>query len=248
MNVTDAGRMDMGDIVAGGFGVYRRALPAWLAVTVIGSALAFAVQLGLPTLADSAEPTPAESVAALPWLAALLVVNLYTHAALIVAAVRRLREGRFSVGRAYLDGLRLFPAILFAAVVLALIVALLTVTLILIPVAIFVAVLGSFWVQVIVEEGERPLRALARSRRIVAGQWWRTLGISVAIALLSILPVFAVGVLATGSDAAWASALAATVGGALAAPFQALAQTLLYFDLRARKGERLAILLQGKPV
>lgn len=246
MNAPDAGRMDMGDIVAGAFGVYRRALPAWLAVTLIGSLLAFALQLGLPAFDDAAEPSPTESLAALPWLAGLLVVNFFTHATLIVAAIRRLRDGSFSVRRAYLDGVRLFPAILFAGVVLLLVLLLLTLTIILIPVAIFIGVLCSFWVQVIVAEGERPLRALSRSRRIVAGQWWRTLLISLAIALLSILPVFAVGVFAAGSDAAWVSALAAAIGGALAAPFQALAQTLLYFDLRARKGERLPILLQEK--
>jgi hypothetical protein len=93
-------------------------------------------------------------------------------------------------------------------------------------------------VQVILNEDEGPIRALSRSRQIVRGQWWRTFGIILAIALLGLLPGFVIGWITVPIGAEWVSALGVALGGAITAPFIALAQTLLYADLRARKGER----------
>jgi hypothetical protein len=143
-----------------------------------------------------------------------------------------------SVGGAYATGLRRFLPALAGSLIVGIVAALLSATLILLPLAIFLFVNWSLLVQVIVNEGEGPLRALGRSRQIVRGQWWRTLGINLAIALLAFLPGLMIGWVTGPIDQPWASALGTGIGSTLTAPFIALAQTLLYTDLRARKGER----------
>jgi uncharacterized protein (DUF697 family) len=91
---------------------------------------------------------------------------------------------------------------------------------------------------VIVVERTGPFRALSRSRLIVRGQWWRTLGITAAVLALGFLPGFVCSSIGGAVGQPWATALGAALGGAVAAPFNSLAQTLLYADLRVRKGEK----------
>jgi hypothetical protein len=59
--------MDMGDIVAGAFGIYRRAALTWLALAAAGFVVVFALQW---TFADDldlgADPTEEELAGSLP--------------------------------------------------------------------------------------------------------------------------------------------------------------------------------------
>ena len=67
----------------------------------------------------------------------------------------------------------------------------------------------------------------------MVGQWWRTLGI-VFIVSLSVIPAS----IFTANPGALPVLVAATVGSlllALVLPFVIIAQTLLYFDLKARE-------------
>src|SRR5262249_14560228 len=107
-----------------------------------------------------------------------------------------------------------------------------------IPLGVFFFVNWSFFTQAIVIEGDGVMAALRRSRAIVANQWWRTFGIGLAILLLAVLPSIVIGRVTAPFSAAWVAALGGAVAAALAAPFRGLAQTLLYADLRRRKGEK----------
>jgi hypothetical protein len=246
------GTMDMGDIVAGAWGMYLRAPGRWLAIAALSFAAVFVAQWALADRLDlGPEPTNEEVQAALPaaglTFGVSAMVNLFTHAALVAGVFAVLNGQPLQVAAAYAAGARRFLPVLAGSLVVGVVAGLLAATVILLPLAVFFFVNWSMLVQVVVNEGEGPLRALSRSRQIVRGQWWRTFGIILAIALLGFLPGFLFGWVTGPIGAAWASALGAAAGSAVAAPFIALSQTLLYTDLRARKGERPLAAPLGEP-
>lgn len=90
-----------------------------------------------------------------------------------------------------------------------------------------------FFPQAVIIEGKRNWAALDASSSIVKDAWWRTAGIILVVFFI------AMGPLLLASAAAALPVLPATtilaVAAALALPFVICAQTLLYFDLKARK-------------
>lgn len=246
------GSLDMGDIVAGAWTAYLRAPGRWLAITAVSFVVVVALQLAFGDRLDiGSEPTAAEVEAALPYVGVSIgvsaIAELFTHTALIAGAFTVLGGAALSVGGAYAKGVRRFLPALAGSLVVGLVAALLSATLILLPLAVYLFVNWSLLVQVVVNEGEGPLRAMGRSRQIVRGQWWRTLGINLAITLLAFLPGLLISRVTGPIDQQWVTALGAGIGTAITAPFIALAQTLLYADLRARKGEQPLSLPVGEP-
>jgi hypothetical protein len=92
-------------------------------------------------------------------------------------------------------------------------------------------------------EDLRGRRALKRSRQLVEGRWWATVGaLLVALILSSIVQGMFSGLLLAvvaggGNDVveAIAQAIASTAASVLTTPFTAAVITALYFDLRVRK-------------
>jgi uncharacterized membrane protein len=251
LNDPKPGAMDMGDIVAGAWNIYRRAPLAWLSITALAIVAVFVAQWVLGDRLDlGPEPAAEDLQAAWPAIGASLgisaLVDLFTHVALVAAAFAVIDGRRVDVGAAYRSGARLFVPALVGSLVIAIVAGLLGATLILLPLALFFFINWSLLVQVIVHEDCGPFRALGRSREIVRGQWWRTFGINLAILLLGFLPGLLIGRIASAPGETWVSALGASLGSAVAAPFVALAQTLLYLDLRARKREQPATATVGE--
>jgi hypothetical protein len=248
----EPGSLDMGDIVAGAWTAYLRAPGRWLAIAAISFVVVVALQWALGDRIDiGSDPTSEEVQESLPLVGVMLgisaIVELFTHTALVAGALAVFGGAALDVGGAYAKGVRRFLPALAGSLVVGVIAALLSATLILLPLAVFLFVNWSLLVQVVVNEGEGPLRAMGRSRQIVRGQWWRTLGINLAIALLAFLPGLVISRVTGPIDQQWATALGAGIGSAITAPFIGLAQTLLYVDLRARKGERPLIQPVGEP-
>ena len=87
--------------------------------------------------------------------------------------------------------------------------------------------------QAVMIDGKQNWSALDASADAVRGAWWRVLGIGLVISLIQAGPV-----LLAGAAVLLPPLAAATIGGlalALVLPFQSAAQTLLYYDLKARK-------------
>jgi hypothetical protein len=234
--------MDMGDIVASAFGIYRRAFLSWLAITAVSFAIVFALQWAFADELDlGADPTEEQLRDSLPAVGGLfagtIAADLFAHLALIAASVGVLSGAGVSVAGAYAGGVRFYLPALAGTAITGLVVGLSAATIVLLPLAVFFFVNWSLLTQVIVAERLGPIQALGRSRQIVRGQWWRTFGIFLAIALLSFLPTIVIGRLTAAGDD-WLVALGTAASGAIAAPFVAIAQTLLYADLRVRKGEK----------
>ena len=96
---------------------------------------------------------------------------------------------------------------------------------------------------VLLFDGVRGWGALKRSRQLVKGRWWPTVGVLVLMTILSgivsavFLGLFA-GVVSVSDNevaAAVADAVAQTASSALTTPLSAAVLTVLYFDLRVRK-------------
>ena len=100
-------------------------------------------------------------------------------------------------------------------------------------------------VPVLLVEGAGPWRALRRSRQLVQGRWWGTLGVAlVGYLLVSIVSVALTGVVVGVAFANPArntvtgfvlNTLAATIGSMIATPAAAAFITVLYIDLRVRR-------------
>ncbi|MDP9238387.1 MAG: hypothetical protein M3P30_13520 [Chloroflexota bacterium] len=97
----------------------------------------------------------------------------------------------------------------------------------------YFAVRWTFSPQAVIIDGKRNWAALDASSSIVKGQWWRTAGI------LGVIILIAIGPLLLASGASLLPVLPATIiisaVVAFVLPFVITAQTLLYYDLRARK-------------
>ena len=106
---------------------------------------------------------------------------------------------------------------------------------------------GAFYVAipVVLVEGVGPFRALGRSRDLVQGRWWPTIGVAIVgytlvFVLGAALGALVIGVAAAGSSQHTAvgfilATVSSTVGSMLTTPAVAAFATVLYIDLRVRK-------------
>ena len=177
----------------------------------------------------------------------LLTVPLVT--AVHVRAVQAIGVGqRPPVWAALRQGLSDLPAVA-TAVLLAFLATAAGFIALIVP-GIYIGVRLAFCAQSVVVEGHRGFAALDRSWNLVRDTWWRTAGI---LTLLNVISGAASNILAQPIDALARSAdsgplmlVAEIVANTIAYSFTALAATLLFFDLRARRAG--AQPRAGKPV
>lgn len=91
----------------------------------------------------------------------------------------------------------------------------------------------SFYPQAVMITGKRNWAALDESADTVRGNWWRVLGISIAIGIMQLGPLLLAA--ASSAGPALVEGTATALIGALILPFAITAQTLLWYDLKARK-------------
>ena len=91
----------------------------------------------------------------------------------------------------------------------------------------------AFYPQAVMVEGARAWRALDLSADAVRHKWWRVLGITLVIGLLQAGPLLLAGAASVAPPLIEASV--SSLITALVLPFAIAAQTLLYYDLKARK-------------
>jgi hypothetical protein len=93
--------------------------------------------------------------------------------------------------------------------------------------------------QAVIAEKLGPTEAIRRSGELVAGSWWRVLGITVVVGFFvysigGILSIpFMLG--AAAADVGALYVIGTVISDTISLPLGALGITLLYFDLRARK-------------
>src|SRR4029077_655192 len=109
--------------------------------------------------------------------------------------------------------------------------------------AVYFLVRWSLTVAAMMAEDIGPIRGLGRSWNLVKGQWWRTFGILLVVAILQTVISYALFILfgliaavfSTGDFQAALVQVGSTLLSALVSPITTIAVVLLYFDLRVRK-------------
>ncbi len=117
------------------------------------------------------------------------------------------------------------------------VVLLLGITVIGMPWAVWQAVRWTFLEQAVVLEGRSAREARDASARLVSGQWWRTLGVTIAVAYAAIAAGPIVGIvilLFTSSPLSFINLISSVIYVALV-PYAAIALTMLYYDLQTAK-------------
>jgi hypothetical protein len=221
-------------------GVYLRHAWTFLALSAaVVVPVHLAVQgVGMEQLTAAYDDSPTVAEMAIPTAVSFLVVAPLINA-ICIHALRMVEAGeRPGAREALVTGFEAFTPIFFAVVLAAIGIAI-GLLLLILP-GVYVAVRWYFVPQAVVIEGERAVAALARSSQVVQGFWWRTFGLVVLVNLAVLVP----GLLLTTPFSALADAtdrevwsLAGAVGAeTVTAPFVALFSTLLYYDLRSRRG------------
>lgn len=235
--------MAMTDIVAAAWGMLWKYLPRWLALVPLIVAMTVVLQLAAPEAPERDEDASSTEIGLIAGLFALSIVANFVTSTVIVAGALALARGEpLRIGDAYRRGLRAAPAVALASLIMLLVVVPLAMLIVPFPLAIYFLVSWSLLIPVALADGGSPLAILRRSRAVVRGQWWRTFGIQASLILLATVLPLIVSNVVLGADAD--AVIIALMTGAIAAfstPFQFAAQTLLYADLRARKGEPLPV-------
>jgi hypothetical protein len=232
---------DVGALFRDAFIVFRR--HAWLFI-LLSAAVVVPAELvvegiGLGMLTSGYDATPSIAEAAIPTVVEFLVVTPII-AAICIHALHQIAEGeRPSAGAVFVAGFEAFTP-LFAAVALAAVGIALGFVVLIVP-GVYLAVRWYFVPQAVVIEGARGTGALAHSGRLVNGVWWRTFGLillaNIAIAVPGFILLTPFTAIADSTDRALWSLVGSAVTTSVTTPFVALFSTLMYYDLRARKGQ-----------
>lgn len=217
------GRHDVGEIIGYAYRIYARNFMVLFLIALSTVPL----QMLAAVVQDRASDVETGQLISLPFQIAGAFVSLIATGAIIRAVDDVATGTQPSVARSLDAALERFAA-LFTSGLLAGVLALLS--LILLP---YFAIRWTFNAQAVMIEGKRNWGALDASSSIVKGQWWRTLGILLLVIIIMIGPLL------MASSAALLPVLPATiiisVVAAFVIPFFVSAQTLLYYDLKARK-------------
>jgi hypothetical protein len=227
--------MDMGAIFDGAFSLYRRHF-----VTLVGAVGVIAVPIALLEIAAGPAGFLVSFMAGLitPAVGALIARDAASGVTPTIGGVWR-RMGRL-----------MLPLIVTA--ILVFLIAIVGAIFFIIPGVLFF-VWFSLSAQAIAIDDRRYFSAMARSRELVRGSWWRVFGILLLAAIMvgiatGLVQSFVTGALAlvgVGHGLTFASTQAntdvvpAAIGSAaatlLVSPVGALISALLFFDLRLRK-------------
>jgi hypothetical protein len=240
-------QMNVGDILDTTFTMYKQSYKKYWAITALGSvpvALAnFFVLLLMPASDDPMLFFDAGLVVGslVTWMITIFFSTVM-YAALIFYVSEQINGRDLEVKEAFMQGLKKFAPLFGGALLVGLGVILGTIALI-IP-GIYLAVLFAMYVHAIIIEGESPWNSLMRSRKLVGGNWWRSLGIFILIgvltgiigAIISIPAEVFSGIFYFGDI--YIQGLIRTLYNIpvaiIVTPLTAIAYTLYYYDLRIR--------------
>jgi hypothetical protein len=229
-------RRDWGAIVNASRRMYFRHLKLFLGIGI--QYLIFRVG-GLNGLVDSA----GASNAVVAFLAMALGVLITILGLAVVQSATAIAMVEIDAGRAirplaaYRKALPTLPWMLGTVLLVAIVIALVAPTAIGLILGIWLLVRWSFLAQVVVLEGASTRAALARSGRLVRGNWWRVASMLLFVTTLALLlgPLVGTLLLFVSSASFDFVNLVSNVIYAVVLPFAAIATTYLYFDLRVNK-------------
>ena len=223
---------DLGALLADSFGLFRRRIWTFLAISAVVVVPVYAVVfgIGLGQFKGGYDAGIPSAAAPVPVLVQILVVDPLV-AVMVLHAVREMAvsEGP-RASRSIQAGLDVFAAV-FWPVLIALV-------FVIVPIVLYVR--WYFLPQVVLAEGRRGTQALSASWELTRGFAWRTAGFVLVarllIALAGGLLATPVALVAKAVDSQAVSLAATALGETLVAAPLGIFSALLYFDLRSRQG------------
>ena len=146
--------------------------------------------------------------------------------ALIHAISTQTLGQEISIEQSYRFAWKRLGSLIGATILAGLALFFLIATIIGIPIAIYLGIRWVFVLPSILLEGVSPLDAFSRSSQLVEENWWRVLGITLFMLLISAV---------ISSILGFIPVVGAIIGGILSTPVAIISTTLLYYDLRVRK-------------
>ena len=219
--------MNLGDILNTTFNLYRENFPLFAGICAV-------IVIPQAILVSAISGSHNAGLGLLGFLISIAVSFLVTGALAQAVSARYL--GRpMSISQAYealgagtvltLVGVAFLSAILIGIGFI----------LIVIP-GVYIAVRFTLAPQAAVLERQGVTDSLRRSWNLVEGNWWRVFGIVAAVyVLVGLLELLASGLVGAVVGNVLGTGLSIVVVGVLIQPIQAIALTLLYYDLRIRK-------------
>jgi hypothetical protein len=241
----ELGPRTLGDIISEAFNLYGKGLWTFVAIVIIPEVIIFvlgmAIFIPLIFLSDGMGVSPYSFewefelgvgvglfiVLILVLFVIYLIANALMQGALIHAVSEQAVRQTSNFGQSYSAAWQRIGNLIGASLLAGLAVCLMAITIIGIPIAIYFGVRWSFILQVILIEGSGITESLSRSSNLVEANWWRVFGIMLVVGLIAGAISFAVSFIPV---------IGSIIGAVVATPIMAAAQTLLYYDLRHRKG------------
>jgi hypothetical protein len=250
--------MGIGDILDETFRLYRENFMLFVATcAVLEVPMQIIIFLILRSAPVATRPTPGQpltleqasalAASALAAIVIALAAQAITTAPLAVAISNRYLNRSVTVGDAYRATMNRLGPLLLAIVwtgVRLILLGIACIVLVGIPFLIYFAVAWSLLSQVVMLENVGGGSASGRSRELIRGYWWKTLGLLVVtwllVAILIAIPAGIVGAILGSGAGSLAVRLLITgiVGliiGVLVRPIMIAAMTLLFYDLKIRK-------------
>ncbi|HZU75235.1 MAG TPA: glycerophosphoryl diester phosphodiesterase membrane domain-containing protein [Dehalococcoidia bacterium] len=241
--------MSLPDIVSTAFGIVARNPGRFLILTLPSALLLcgtsalttlISERAGLSSVKDTLTAAQSQAAVAILGISAVagLVELVLSELGVIPATLAALLGRKPSVAISFRTAIRNLKGGLLVFVAWAA-VGLLVGSVVLLPLAIWIGIRWSFALHEMTTQQIGPRQALRQSWVLVGGTWWRVFLIELAIGFLASLPVVLAGraVNSTSSDALALAVV--TLAYWIAAPFLAASITVLYADVKLRKGERL---------
>jgi hypothetical protein len=241
----ELGPRTLGDIINETFNLYGKGLWTFVAIVIIPEVIIFVlgavIFIPLIFLSEDMSISPYSFewefelgvgvglfiVLILVLMVVALIINSLMQGALIHAVSEQTVRQTSNFGQSYSAAWQRIGNLIGASLLVGLAVGLMAITIIGIPVAIYFGIRWLFVLQIILIEGSSITESLSRSSNLVEGDWWRVFGIMLVVGLIVWVISLALGFIPV---------IGSIIGAVVATPIIAAAQTLLYYDLRHRKG------------
>jgi len=223
-------RLDVGAVIRRVFDIYVDQYP----VLLPASAVVFVITGLVSALLVAAAP----GLALLALLLSLVAGTLFTG--MVVELVSDIQDGRrdHSAGELLRAATPVLGQLLLVGIVAGIGIVI-GFVLVIVPGLILITIWSVAAPVVVLERPPGVFAALSRSRELVRGNGWQVFGVIFVLFFLVIIVSSAIQI---GADSAGTGAgiVARVIVGILTGPISALAAAVLYFDLRAATGERVA--------
>jgi hypothetical protein len=169
---------------------------------------------------------------------AIGLMALFLYQAMVVEAARDILDGRRdqTIGGLFSSARKVLGPVLIAGILAS--IAITLVFLLLIIPSLYLLTIWAVIIPVVVIERTRALAAFERSRKLVKGNGWQVFGVLVVLFVGSFLIQILISALIGGISDSWTGfSLAVLLTSLLLIPLSALAASVIFFELKALRGE-----------